>query len=324
MSDVVAAAVANTTEAQTESVETKPTEGAAPAKARTPDDDFEDLLKKSGGLKYKAKGKEKAVTTVSDLRRLLSSRDEIEAGTSEALKKAQEGDHLRQQLASLKQMRPLERAKALAALVGDEQTVREAYEELFISEDEKAKQDAHLSQREREMKHAIEERDAELQRFRGESERAAKQRQVEEHAARVQEVGQRLEKVAVAALQKAKIQGENAPHFLQAIAERLDRNERLGLGLDESEIADVVMGEHRNLASTFVKGMAPPDLADMLDECGLTKSLCDELARRIRARVAGPQAAAPVRVNGSTHADSTPLNTDNDKRKFWSTFGNQR
>lgn len=323
MSDVVAAAVANTTEA---AAEPKVTKEAAPVevkKERGPDDDFEELLKKTGGLKYKAKGKEKVVSNTAELRRLLSSRDETEAAATEQMKKAQEADSIRQKLSGLKALKPMERAKAIAELVGDERVVTEAFEELFITEHQKRQQQASLTQREREQAQRLEEQEAELERFRGESERQKQERAEQEHVAKVMETGKRFEEVTVKAFQKAKVSGEHASYFLPAVGERLDRNERLGLGISEDDVADVVMKEHRDLTGSYLKASAPPDLADLLEEAGVAKSLMEEFAKRIRAKVNGVQAApAPIHANG--HAPAQNGASDSDKRNFWKTFGNQR
>ena len=61
-----------------------PVEAKAPPKPRTIDDDLEDVLKRHGGLKYKAGGKEKSITAAKDLTRYLSRVDGTEAAAPEA------------------------------------------------------------------------------------------------------------------------------------------------------------------------------------------------------------------------------------------------
>ncbi len=274
-------------------------EAAATPKPRTIDDDLEDVLKKHGGYKYKAGGKEKSVTAAADLKRMLSRVDGTDSAASEALKAKQEAEGIKSRLASLKGMKPIERAKALAELVGDERLVEEAYEEVFLSKAEKEKQAAGMTPRERELADALEKRDGELATFRRQQEQADEEQKQAEYVARVTEVGKRLEGVTVAALQKAKVAPEMAPNYIEAIAKRLDRNERLGLGLDENEIADVVMAEQETTAVGWLKGKAAPDLADVLESQGLAKSLMEEFAKRIRAKVNGGTASQVQRISGT-------------------------
>mgnify|MGYP003438753978 CR=1 FL=1 len=132
--------MAETTEAPVvQNGHAEPAEGQPPAalpvpvKVRTVDDDIEDVFKKSGGLKYKAAGKEKSISSAAELKRILSRVDGTESAAQEALKAQAEAAGIKKQLASLKDMKPRERAKALAALVGDERLVREAGCEAYMS-----------------------------------------------------------------------------------------------------------------------------------------------------------------------------------------------
>ncbi len=304
--------------AKPEKVEAAPEEKPkAPAKPRTDDDDFEELLKKKGGLKYKAGGKEKSVTSAADLRRLLSRVDGTESAASDALKAKQEAAGIKATLANIAKLPPRERLNAMQAAGIDPKLIREAVEESILDEDERSKAQSHLSPREREMQAAIDRLEGESSALK--EREAAAQRQQEEAAyvERVTQTGQRLEKTAIGALQKAKIAGEHAPRFLQAIAERLDRNERLGLELDEDELAEVVMKEHESLADQYygglevtaladkLEGMEIPDPDDATKKTTRLKLLMRECAKRIRTKMGGvsstpTRAALPSASNGKT------------------------
>jgi len=298
---------------------------AKPPKPRTPDDDFEDLLKKSGGLKYKAGGKEKAITSTADLKRLLSRVDGTESAATEALKAKQEADSIKAQVNALAKMRPAERIKALAGMGIDPKAIREAFEEEILSESDREKQQSNLTPREREYEAKLREREAELEGYREQQEAAKREEEERAYVERVSQTGDRLTKATVGALQKAKITGEHAPHFLNAIADRLDRNERLGLGLDEDELAEAVVKEHETLADQYYGGLDVSALSEKLESQAIAdpadpskqttrlKLLLRHEAAKIRARQNGAPVARPS-ANGAS-----PPNGDTvaDKLGFW-------
>ncbi len=302
--------------------EAKASETKPPPKPRTSDDDFEDLLKKSGGLKYKAGGKEKAITSTADLKRLLSRVDGTESAASEALKARQEADSVKARVSALAKMRPAERIQALAGMGIDPKAIREAFEEEILADDERAKSQLHLTPREREYEAKLREQDSELASIREEREAARKEQEEAAYAERVTQTGERLTKATVGALQKAKITGEHAPHFLNAIAQRLDRNERLGLELDEDELADIVVKEHETLADQYYGGLDVPALADKLGGMVIAdpedptkqttrlKLLMKECARRIRATVNGTSAPLVSRPTAPTVNGKTPTKSE--------------
>lgn len=285
-----------------------PVEGTAEPKPRTIDDDLEDVLKKHGGYKYKAAGKDKSITAAADLKRMLSRVDGTDSAASEALKIRQESDGLKAKLAGISKLPPRERIAAMEAAGVPRKLLREAIEEEILEEDAKEKQRSHLTQRERELQARLDGQDAELATYKQQQARAKQEQEQAEQVTRINEVGQRLEKVTVAALLKAKITPESSPQFIQAIAARLDRNERLGLGLDEDELADVVMQEQEQGAVGWLKGKAPPDLADVLESSGIAKPLMEEFAKRVRARQ-GLGTPTPIRTT------STPAKSDDETRE---------
>lgn len=275
----------------TNGTETAPVEAAKP---RTIDDDLEDVLKKHNGLKYKAGGKDKSISKASDLTRMLSRIDGTESAAQEALKKEKEYSAWQAKRDGLKSMPALERAKAIAELVGGEDVAREAYEQHFLELAKRDQQMAELSPRERQLRERLEAQENEMSTYRQQMSAAKKEREHGLFVQQVQEIGARLEKVAVGALQRAKIDKNMAPQLLPFIADKMERAERLGLELDESELADQVANEHNAMGVGWLKSKAAPDLADSLEEAGVLKSLLEECAKRIRARVSGVSMAPAV------------------------------
>lgn len=305
MSDAaVATDVGGSSPAEDNSTATQPPEAGATsktAKPRTEDDDYNDFLK-SKPLKYKAGGKEKTITSASDLKRLLSRVDGTESAASAALKNAQEAKALKEHLASISKLDTRERLAALQAVGVDVDSLRDAWAQSVLEEDAQLKQQAQLSPEQRAFmaqKQAFEQQKAAFEQ----QQRQLKAQQDEDaYVQRVAEVGQRFEKVAVGALQRAKVPPEAAPMFLERIAEHLDRNERLGLELDEGEVADLVMKEQETAATGWMKAKAPPDLADILEASGLAKPLMEEFARRVRSKFSN---GTPAPVYGSTTSTAT-------------------
>lgn len=302
----------------------KPAVETKPPKPRTMDDDLEDIFKKAGGLKYKAGGTEKAITSAKELRQHLSRVSGVDAAASEALKEKQEAQAIKAKLAALKKMPPLDRARALAELVGDERLVQEAFEESILAEEAKRSERQKLSPNEQKMQDELDRYRSEAEKAKAEREQYQREREEQELTQRVTEVGQRLEATAVKALTKAKISGEHAPRFLQAIAERLDRNERLGLGLDEDEVAEVVMQEHGSLADTFYESLPIEALADRLESMQVDDPdrpgekvsratlLKREYAKRIRTKMGAPAPAPSV-----SRPAARPMETEAEKMAFW-------
>ena len=288
----------------------------APPKPRTIDDDLEEVLKKHGGYKYKAAGKEKAVTSAADIKRLLSRVDGTESAASEALKAKGEAESIKSTLANVAKLPPRERLAALQKAGVDPKLLREAIEEQILNEDEQAKQQAHLTPRERELEAKLKEREAELARYdQGRKEWEAEQEQNAE-AERISVIGKRMGDAAGRALQKAKIAPEHVSHFLPAIADRLDRAERLGLELDEDELAESVLQEQGTLARTYYGGLDIPALSaefeamemDDPDKPGAKtnrlKLLMRHEAAKIRARQNGTPAPVTQRIERPAPRDS--------------------
>lgn len=311
-----------------EAVETpaEPAEKAEkPVEAKPEVDELEELLKKKP-LKYKAAGKEKALTSSKDLARILSRIDGTDAAASEALKAKEEAAALKAKKDGIKKLKGAERARAIAEFFEeDPEAMREAFADDILADEAKRQERAKLSERERQLADELDQYKSRAQKLEEEHAAAERQREEEAYIARVQQTGERLEKVAVAALTKAKIPGAAAAHFLPAIARRLDRNERLGLGLDEEELAGVVVEEHGQLADTFYGSLDIGALADRLEaqmqddpdkpgeKVSKLRALMRECARRIKAKTGAPVVAV---TNGARPA-APKLESDADKMAFW-------
>lgn len=317
--------------APVEAVETPteaPVEKAPPVEAKPEVDELEELLKKKP-LKYKAAGKEKAVTSSKDLARMLSRIDGTDAAASEALKAKEEAAALKAKKDGIKKLKGAERARAIAEFFEEDPTaMREHFAEDILADVARQEERAKLSERERQMADELDQYKSKAQKLEEEQARAERQREEEAFVARVQQVGQKLEKVAVGALTKAKIPAEHAPKFLRVIGERLSKNEKLGLSLDEDEVAEVVMNEHGELADMFYGSLEIPALADRLEaqvqedpdkpgeKVSKLRALMRECARRIKAKTGAPVSIA---TNGlaAHRAPVQKLESDADKLNFW-------
>ncbi len=306
MSDEVAAPV------EAEAAPAEPNEQAAaapaqkaPPKPRTIDDDLEDVFKKHGGYEY-SKGKK--LERAQDLKRMLGRGSAEQAATQEALKRAQKADSIEQSIAQLEHLPKPERLKALKALGIKPESIRDAMEDDILEADAKAKERSALSQREREMQERIDKQETELQQV------AEAKRQWEEeqkhaaHVAEIEAIGQRMDAAALKAVQKLKIDPKHVSRFLPAIAERLDRAERLkqlnpGYEYDENDVAEMVATEHGELADQFYGGLELEALAERLERIQIEdpenpgkkmsrlSQLMKHQAAKIRARLNG---SAPV------------------------------
>ncbi len=275
---------------------------AKPVKPRTADDDFEDLLKKTGGLKYKAGGKEKSITTAADLKRVLSFADGANEAADRAAKQSREAESKTATINALAKMPPLERIRALESMGVSKESLREAFELDIVAADDKQKELANLTPEQRAFRQEREAFEAQRSEFLQQQEHVKRQQEEEAYVQRVTQTGERLTKVAVGALQKAKISGEHAPRFLASIADRLDRNERLGLELDESELAEQVMEEHGSLADQFYSGLEIPALAERLSKAEVDDPLKPGAkVSRLKLLMRHEAARIKAQMNGGQH-----------------------
>lgn len=296
MSDGAPPVVAATTAADLS--DKAPVEGAE-AKPPVEEDELEALLKKKP-VKYKAAGKEKTVTSSKDLARLLSRVDGTEAAQTDAARIKQANAEREAKVASLAKMSPRDRLAALKGMGIDPALVREAAEEEIIAEADRAASLSKLSPEERKFREERERFESERQQFERQQHEAREAQEQEAEVARITATGQRLEQVTVKALQLAKVSPDIAPMMLPRIAEVLDRNERLGLGLDEEELAIEVTKEHESMALGWLKGKSPADLHEALEASGLLKPLLLEARDRIRNKNASPfDRAPPAPTNGA-------------------------
>ena len=276
----------------------------AEPKPRTQDDDFEDLLKKSGGLKYKAAGKEKTVTTAAELKRLLSRVGGADEVAGAALKTKSESEGLKSRIDSLAKMRPADRIKALEEIGVPASMLREAIEEQILADDAKHKEREHLTPREREMQQRLEDQEAELSKHTHAREQWEREQAEEKEAAQSGQLYKKISTLAAKALQSHKIAPEHVNRFLPAIAEEIDRKERLGLEYDEQDIAETVVKQHGSLARNYyagldldahleeLRGMECPDPENPGRKTTRLKLMMRAEAKRLRGEKSG--ASAPV------------------------------
>lgn len=294
----------------TEPVEVRE-EAPKPAKPRTPDDDYDDILKKTGGLKYKAAGKEKSVTSAADLRRLLSRVDGTDSAASEALKAKAEADNIKSQVNSLAKLKPEERIRALESMGIPRKLIREAIEQDILSEDDRRQEQEKLSPRERELQSRLDAQETQL-REHNQAKAEWEAKQVEDaHVAQSSAMYEKITTIAAKALQTAKIAGTHVPRFLPAIASEIDRAEGLGLEYDENDIAETVVKEHATLARDYYSGldveahaeelsaMEMPDPENPAKTTTRLKMLMRREARRLKAMQSGVQPSAPRPSNGA-------------------------
>lgn len=311
---------------QTAPVETKAPEAEPKAKPRTIDDDLEDVLKKHGGYKYKAAGKEKSITAAKDLQQMLSRVGGLDSVASEALKAKEEAAGIKAKISSLVKLKPAERIQALVDMGISKDSITEAFTEDVLASSDKEKARAHLSQRERELEDERDAVKAKLATY--EQQKADWEREQEEnaHVAKSSALYEKITSIAAKALQKAKIAGQHAPTFLPAIAEEIDRMERLGLDYNEDDIAETVMAERGAMARDYyagldveahleeLRGMEVPDPKDPTKKTTKLKLMLLAEAARIRASLAG---AVPVATSTITPRPVVAAASRSDEMAFW-------
>ena len=281
-----------------EVAEGEPTEKVE-AKPKVEEDPFESLLK-SKPLKYKAGGKEKAVSSSKDLQRLLSRVDGTESAATEALKYKQEKAEREGQIKALASMPKAQRIQVLEQMGIPKNLIFEAFEDDVLSQAEREKEQASLSPREREAMQRAEAAEARARQFEEvEQQRKAKEEE-DQWVAQANDAYGRMSEMAAVALQKANIPAVHAPRFLPAIAEQLDRAARLGIEVDPEELTGRVMEEHGAMADTFYGSLSVEALADRLQameaedaakpgaKTNRLKLLMLECAKRLRAKSGQP------------------------------------
>ena len=288
-------------------VDTKPaeTEPTKP-KERGPDDDYDEMLKKSGGLKYKAAGKEKVVTSAAELRRILSRVEGTESAVGAAAKAKQAADAREAQISSIAKLKPAERLKALEAIGIPVDALRESVIDQILGDEAKEKEQAGLTDRERQMARQIEERDAKLhehetarQRFEAEQAEAAQ-------VAQSEQLYGKISSIAVGALKSAKIAPEHVNAFLPGIAQEIDRRESLGLDYDPQDIAETVVARHGALAREYYAGL---DLESHLEELRSLEMPDPENPGKKTTRLKLMMRAEAKRIRASNGQPSSPVVT---------------
>jgi len=307
----------------TEAAETPPPN---PPKPRTIDDDLEDVLKRHGGYEY-AKGKK--LDSAANLKRMLGRVTGVESAAVEALKVKQGDSERAQKVASLAKMRPLERIEALKSMGFDSQVLREAFEEDILAQDDHQRAEATMSERERELARQVKKQDAELSEHRSKAEAAAA---ADKESAFIAETDKLYGEMVEASARAFELAGfaKGSPALvaavLPALAERIDRDKRLGLGIDAAELADVVVKGRGRMADEWNAARPMEDLSAALEaiqvdhpeqpgkKISKLKLLMLHEAAKLRGRVAGNQQppvvrAAPAQQSGSSQTMAEKMAT---------------
>lgn len=305
--------------------------GKPPAekKPRTIDDDIEDVFKKHGGYEY-AKGKK--LDSAANLKRMLGRGSANESVTSEALKvKAAEAER-KQLIEQIEAMKPGERKAALEKMGFSPKTIkaiRETFEDDILSEDERARAEAGMTERERMLARKAEEQDRELQTFRQKEEQAQAEQKEQAFMAETEGLLQELEQTAIKGLERAGITNADRPlvlALLPALAAEMGRAKALGLELDPAELAEVATKERAKLSDDWNAARPLEDLSASLEAIQTTeddphrpgqklsrlRQLMLHEAAKIRAKVTGGQpvpvrAAVPRQNNGSSQSMSDKI-----------------
>lgn len=309
---------------------------AAPAKARTIDDDLEDVIKKHGGYEY-AKGKK--LDSAQNLKRMLGRVGGVDSAAEAALKKTQEADGLKAKLSKVAELPPRERAKALEELGIPKKVWREALEEDLLAEDARYKAEQGMTERERQLAREAEDTKAELEGLRGEktkAEAAEKERQF------LAESDQMYGQMVDAATKAFDLAGfpKGSPELVLAVmnplAERIDRAKKLGLDVDPVELAEVAIAERSKISNDWNAARPLEDLSASLEAIQTTeedphrpgqkmnrlRQLMVHEAAKIRAKVTGgnpapAQQQRPVAQNGDSRSMA-------DKMAAARTFGSDK
>ncbi len=319
-------------------VEAKPVDDKPkpPPKPRTIDDDLEDVLKKHGGLKYKAGGKEKSITAAKDLTRYLSRVDGTEDVATEALKVREAEAGRKAKIAALAKMRPAERVRELEAMGFDPALIRSTFEDVILSERDEEIEREKLSPREREYQAQIQKQDAELAKLRERDEAAENERKEQAWA---QESGGLLEEMkaaaggAFAAAGIKTSQPELVTAILPALADRIDRTKRLGLELDSKDLAEVVTKERTKIVDEWNQARPLDDLSASLEamqvdnpdrpgeKISKLRALMLHEAAKIRARHLGTPTPTRAPTPGATSMTNGHQQTKEELMDAARTFG---
>lgn len=276
---------------------------ARPAEVKPPSilDELDGVLKKHGGFKTKANGKEVALTDAKALERHLQRSFGAESRAEEVSKKEAEAQRVLEVLDRVRGAKSgRERAQLLASLAGDDEgAFREAAEEFLLERIERQKENEKLPPEARAEREARRRAEAELARL---QQRDEEQRAQQEQAQFRRELSQTREMVtqlAVKALGDAKVSKEAAPLMMPALIQHMKKAQAAGLPLTPEEIAGEVTKAHDSMATGWLKSMEPTALLDKLTAVGLDKALARaifERAQSQRGAVPGVRPAQPASV----------------------------
>lgn len=284
MSDAAAPAPA------AETAPAAPTPESAPAETPKPVDPLAELDERiaKAGLKVKVGGKERPVQSMREALRALERVGGVEARLAEVAAREQQAQAILERETRLKAAKSgRERAAILREFAGD--AFDEAAEEAILERIEREKQMADMTPREREMAQALAEREQRLAAYEAEKQKAEELQRAQAEEAELSELRERLAGVAVKTLQAAGLSKTAAPDAGRRLAFLMSRAQKLGLDLDESDLAPKLIEHARSDTRSYLTGLKGPALLEWLGD-----DVVREVTRAAVARAEGrPTASLP-------------------------------
>ncbi len=229
---------------------------------------LDELLNKSGGLKFKAGNREHVVKNRQALLQALGEGVTLRERASQALTEAQKAKQDAQRWESIKQAPKEQRWKQLADLLGED-VLNESAHAYFSEAAQREAQAKQLTPRERE---AMERAEAAERRARQVAEEAEKLKRSQSEAQAQAEYRQRLEQydaVLGEALQDSGATPEMAPYLVPALGAYIDEATKLGLTIEPKALAQEAFNAQLNIARNVISRLSPRAVLAMLEEVRL-------------------------------------------------------
>jgi hypothetical protein len=265
--------------------------------------ELEALLKKHGGLKVKASGKERAVTSAQQLIRSLERGIPFEENSAKLAKEREEWEPKVQKVRDLESDDPATVRKALKAILGNKMTALALDEVDDIMQQEQRYKGE--TERERQYRLALEAAEAEKSKL---QEGARKRAELAKKAEEEQEVATHLQTIADAAIGAFKalnLKPSLEPIALTIVRPLVHQMVKAGLPVTSDVLAERIqktLGEVHSWSLTS------------LDDEGLDKQLGTEFGKRYQKRLLAkhfgggqkPDAPAPQPTQNGTQQQKPP------------------
>lgn len=288
MPEVIAASVAPSSPAPAQSEAPKPA-AAAPAasvenKAPSIFEEFGEVLKKHGGLEYKANGKTHKATDVQAIVRNLSRAHGTEEKVAELTKSHAELMQERQKREAIKAEKdPRKRWKLMADFLGDGGVLSEAAEAQFLTQAEEHEKLEQMTPREREMAREL----SELRRIKEEAaEKEARAAQEAEEKAYLEETSKVGDYVAgrlTAALKAANVPANDAHELVPRAFDLMQKAREGGYEVSDDEIASALVEERESKSWGHVLKLDDVKVVEKFKSAGRLKSLAQAVAAAIKS-----------------------------------------